>query len=81
MSPFSRVRTCPYCMSHDVRRSQRQGAIENCLLPLLLMRPYRCITCNYRYIGTVFARRTNREAAIVEEERSEISPPSDRMGY
>src|SRR5712692_262572 len=36
------VRRCPYCGSSTVRRSQRQNLFEFVVLPLFLLRPYRC---------------------------------------
>lgn len=58
---FSLKRICPGCGSHDVHRSQRWGVIECALLPLLLVRPYRCERCDFRYFGLVFATRAKEE--------------------
>ena len=48
----------------------RQGFIEKCILPLVLIRPFRCQNCAYRYFGLFFAAR-------VVEEKAEEQPPDD----
>lgn len=52
----SRLRDCPACRSSVVRRSRRRGLFERIVLPLLLRRPYRCLDCDRRHYGSVFAR-------------------------
>ena len=56
------IRCCPRCRSNDVRRSLRRGAFEFLVLPLLLLRPFRCRICDQRYYGYVFSRRMPRYA-------------------
>jgi len=51
------IRTCPACKSNNVRRSMRRGVLEILVLRLLLLRPYRCDACNYRYYSWVFSKR------------------------
>lgn len=50
-------RSCPYCRSRDIRRSRRRGLMEKYVLPLILLRPYRCMQCDLRHPGLFFASR------------------------
>ena len=61
--PFRIVRTCPHCQSVNVRRSRRKGPFERILLPLLLVRPYRCQKCDLRHYNFIFSRRDTEGAA------------------
>ena len=61
--PFRVVRTCPHCQSVNVRRSRRKGFFERFLLPLLLVRPYRCQKCDLRHYNFIFSRRDTEGAA------------------
>jgi hypothetical protein len=38
-------------------RSQRRSPFEFVILPLLLLRPFRCHTCNACYYGFFFRKR------------------------
>ncbi len=49
-------RRCQYCDSHQVARSQRRGLFETLVLPLLLIRPFRCLKCYRRYYGFTLGR-------------------------
>ena len=55
MSIFSLKRSCPNCQSKEIRRSRRRGMLEQAVFPLLLLRPFRCKKCSYRFIGLFFA--------------------------
>ena len=48
-------RRCPLCGSEAVLRSRRRGLIEFLILPVLMLRPYRCRQCSARHFG--FIRR------------------------
>ena len=50
------IRQCPRCNSFSVRRSRRRGFVEF-MLPLLLMRPYRCSDCFRRHYGFTLRSR------------------------
>jgi len=50
------VRCCPSCRSLDVRRSHRRGLLETVILPLLLLRPFRCEDCTKRHYNLLFTR-------------------------
>jgi predicted Zn-ribbon and HTH transcriptional regulator len=39
---------CPDCQSDQIRRSRMRGIVEP-LLAFLLIRPYRCEACDYRF--------------------------------
>jgi hypothetical protein len=51
------IRCCPVCKSKNVARSMRRGALESLVLPLLLLRPFRCQSCDNRYYGLFLSRR------------------------
>jgi hypothetical protein len=51
---FYLLRCCPACGSLDVRRSHRRGLLEVVLLPLLLLRPFRCEDCTRRHYNFFF---------------------------
>lgn len=55
--PFQLIRSCPFCESTRVRRSERRGVFERLVLRLLLLRPFRCETCTRRHYNFFFARR------------------------
>ncbi|HVP42749.1 MAG TPA: hypothetical protein VMS96_04925 [Terriglobales bacterium] len=46
---YSGLLECPYCGSHDVRRSRRRGGFETLLLWVLRLRAYRCRFCYERF--------------------------------
>jgi len=50
----SSTRRCRYCTSGLVRRSQKRNALEQHLLPLLLLTPFRCLSCRRRFYGLGF---------------------------
>jgi hypothetical protein len=50
------IRQCPCCRSLSVRRSRRRGFVEF-VLPLFLMRPYRCSVCFRRHYGSIIRSR------------------------
>jgi hypothetical protein len=50
------TRICPRCRSLSVHRSGRRGLLEGVLLPLFVLRPYRCMNCWRRYYGFIFAK-------------------------
>jgi hypothetical protein len=53
---FYLLRCCPACNSLDVRRSHRRGLFEVLILPLLLLRPFRCEDCTKRHYNLIFTR-------------------------
>ncbi len=50
-------RHCPLCGSETVLRSHRRGLLEFLILPILMLRPYRCRQCSARHFGFIFRRR------------------------
>jgi hypothetical protein len=46
-----KIKKCPRCESHLVRRSARRGFVERFLYPLLFLWPYRCDECDVRFLG------------------------------
>ena len=51
---------CPQCKSLSVHRSRRRGVFEHLVLPLMLLRPYRCWSCDRRHYGYLFLRKPLR---------------------
>jgi hypothetical protein len=65
------IRCCPACRSFDVRRSHRRRLLEVILLPLILMRPFRCEDCGQRHYNLVWTRALPGHA-------SEVPPDEDQ---
>jgi DNA-directed RNA polymerase subunit RPC12/RpoP len=40
---------CPRCGHREIERASRRGLMEEMLLPLLGLRPYRCVRCLRRF--------------------------------
>jgi hypothetical protein len=40
---------CPNCYSEQIRRSKRRGVIEQTLLTVVALKPYRCLDCYGRF--------------------------------
>ena len=51
------LRCCPNCFSLEVRRSRSKTFLELFVLPLVLLRPYRCEQCEHRYYNWVFSKK------------------------
>ncbi len=51
------TRCCPICKSRNVARAMRRGALDFLVLPLLLLRPFRCLSCDNRYYGLFLSKR------------------------
>ena len=49
------IRCCPFCRSFDVRRSHRKGLFEVLILPVVLLRPFRCEDCGRRHYNLYFS--------------------------
>ena len=60
MLHLSSIRNCPECHSGNVRRSVRWGILETLVLPLFMLRPFRCEKCDCRYFGLFFAARIKK---------------------
>ena len=55
------IRSCPHCRSFDVRRSHRRGLFEVFVLPLSMMRPFRCEDCGKRHYNLFFTEALSVE--------------------
>jgi DNA-directed RNA polymerase subunit RPC12/RpoP len=44
-----RAHRCPRCGHRGIERASRRGAVEELLLPLVGLRPYRCLRCLRRF--------------------------------
>jgi len=42
---------CPVCQRANIRKSKRRGLLESVVLRLFRVRPYRCLTCDWRFLG------------------------------
>ena len=51
---------CQHCGSQHLRRSRRHSFVELAILPLFLVRPYRCSECHTRQYGIGFHRFRSR---------------------
>jgi predicted Zn-ribbon and HTH transcriptional regulator len=40
---------CPLCHSKRIHQSKRKGIIEQVILAAILIRPFRCERCDYRF--------------------------------
>ena len=58
---LSHIRRCPFCGSHDVARSSRRDAFEKVVLPIFLLRPFRCLKCEERHYNFLYSRRIELE--------------------
>jgi len=65
--PWSQVWRCPFCSSDDVSRSSRHDLFEKIVLPLFLLRPFRCLKCDERHYNFVYSRRTGPARSEQEE--------------
>jgi len=54
-----------------VTRSHRRGPVDWAILPLLLLRPYRCRQCSARHIGFILRKRKLETGAAVDADRAE----------
>ncbi len=50
---------CPQCKSLSIHRSRRRGLYEHIVVRLMLLRPYRCWSCDYRHYGYLFLRKNH----------------------
>jgi hypothetical protein len=57
---LSPVRECPYCGSSKVRPSQR-FPFKDDFVALLLLKPYRCESCNKRHYNVIWAKRADND--------------------
>jgi len=57
-----RVHECPSCGSQKVRRSTRHGLKENFIYRILGLGPYRCTTCDERFVDRSTGQKKSEEA-------------------
>jgi hypothetical protein len=62
-------RQCPKCGSRETQRSRRQGTFESVLMTLLLLRPFRCRNCDWRFFGLYFDFQAIRSPIPVSRAR------------
>jgi transposase-like protein len=41
--------SCPLCHSKRIYRSKRKGIMEQGILAMIFVRPFRCESCDYRF--------------------------------
>lgn len=63
-NPEKRIHECPKCGGQKVRRSTRHGLKENIVYRILGVGPYRCTTCDERFVD----RSTGRKHPKSEED-------------
>ena len=61
---FGEQKICPRCQGESVHRSHRRGMVERVVCALLLISPFRCEDCDYRYFRfrPLRAHATHRHA-------------------
>ncbi len=42
---------CPQCQSRNIAKSKRRGLLESVVFKLIHVRPYRCQTCDLRFLS------------------------------
>jgi hypothetical protein len=50
--------SCPLCESEQIRRSRRHGILERKILPVLFVRPFRCLRCDLRFFRWTLSANT-----------------------
>jgi predicted Zn-ribbon and HTH transcriptional regulator len=50
---------CPLCNSKRIHRSKRKGIIEQGILAMLFVRPFRCERCDFRFFRWSFTAKPN----------------------
>jgi C4-type Zn-finger protein len=55
--------SCPLCHSKRVHHSKRRGIIEQVFLAMILVRPYRCEKCDYRFFRGSLSENHNASRA------------------
>jgi hypothetical protein len=48
---------CPLCQSKNVSKSQRRGVLESVVFKLIHVRPYRCLSCDFRFFRRADSHR------------------------
>lgn len=48
---------CPECGSNQIHRSRRRGVLEESVLPLASIVPFRCIECKARFFRSRMPKR------------------------
>ena len=41
--------SCPLCHSKRIHRSKRKGIMEQVILAMIFIKPFRCERCDYRF--------------------------------
>jgi predicted Zn-ribbon and HTH transcriptional regulator len=41
--------SCPLCRSKRIHRSRRKGNVEEVILAMILVKPFRCESCDHRF--------------------------------
>jgi predicted Zn-ribbon and HTH transcriptional regulator len=55
--------SCPLCRSKRIHQSKRKGIIEQVILAMILVRPYRCEKCDYRFFRRSLSEDRNASRA------------------
>jgi hypothetical protein len=59
--------SCPNCESARIHQSRRKGIVENVIMALLFVRPFRCERCDQRFFRHSFATEPNANRAATTE--------------
>jgi len=55
--------SCPLCHGKRVRQSKRRGIIEQVILAMILVKPYRCEKCDHRFFRWSLSENHNASRA------------------
>ena len=75
------ARSCPKCCGTDIHYSRRRGVFEHLVLPLCLLRPFRCHSCFRRHYGFFWLRsraipgQWREKRAKAPTQREGVPPP------
>jgi hypothetical protein len=51
--------SCPLCHSKRIHRSRRKGILEQGILAVIFLRPFRCERCDYRFFRQSFSANSD----------------------
>lgn len=58
---------CPLCHSKRIHRSKRKGIVEQGILALVFVRPFRCERCDFRFFRWSFYYNSNSTGQVTTE--------------
>ena len=62
---------CPQCQSQSITRSKRRGWVESVVFALIQVRPYRCMSCDWRFFRRAAPHHRNATTTSVSSDFGE----------